>query len=269
MDKITKQLKKLPNYSDAIDKFICIDTVIIEPDELVIIKPTKTDTNYLYYDINNDAKNIGIKNLKISGSSWEKAELRVGEQYIETIYSDIRDVFTSTLNGISCMWMTQSFKIYLKPNIQEIDVVISYNKISYNIKDKYGDTNQGDKFQIRQCNQYIIPSNNNSAEINLYDLCCGLPIAMIAIKMPIKAKRVFMTARFGDYDYIVPFKYYKNKGLWMLDMEGNYINVIKWEAYNFTVHIIAKEKINNIIIYFDNLNIGLHLTGLYGLKYSY
>ena len=276
MDKIIKQIKKIPGeYYEGIERFKINDTVIIQADTTLttrIIKPIRSTDDYYRCDFIHDN---GIKNLKVSGSMWNKAEFIAGGQIIETIYPDIRDTFTCSLNCVlPSRYMRKSIKVYQKIGFNN-DIIVSYNNISDEDNKKYLYNEIGYEFQLRQCNKYVLLAtdiNRFYIKKNLSDLCPGLPISMIAIKTPTKCKRVFLTANFPtECDYIVPFIYDRKKDIWMLDNIN--INPVKWTRVMMTsyLHIISKNNMagKEIIIYIDNYNIARNYAGLYGLIYSY
>lgn len=275
MDKIIKQIKKIPNaYYEGVEKFKINDTVIIQADTTsspIILKPVEHNINYLLYNIN---YNDGIVNLKVSGSMWYKAEFIVGGQIIETIHPDIRDTFTCSLNCVlPSPYMEKRVKVYQNKNWTYNDIIVSYNNISDEDREKYRYNKNEYNFQLRQCNKYFLFTtdiNRFYIKKDLSYLSPGLPISMIAIKTPTKCKRVFLTANFStEYDYIVPFIYDRKKDIWMLDNIN--INPIKGENMTSYLHIISKNNMadKDILIYVDNYNIARTYTGLYGLLYSY
>ncbi len=286
MNKIINQIKKIPGeYYEGVERFKINDTVIIQADTTSsprIIKLFRSTDDYYRCDFIHDN---GIKNLKVSGSMWNKAEFIAGGQIIETIYPDIRDTFTCSLNCVlPSKYMGKSIKVYQKKEFNN-DIIVSYNNISDEDNKKYLYNEIGYEFQLRQCNRYVLlaPETDITRTFttnitgfyikrNLSDLCPGLPISMIAIKTPTKCKRVFLTANFPtECDYIVPFIYDRKKDIWMLDNIN--INPVKWTRVMMSsyLHIISKNNMagKEIIIYIDNYNIARNYAGLYGLIYSY
>jgi len=168
--------------------------------------------------------------------------------------------------------MEKKVKVYQKKHFNN-DIIVSYNNISAEDNEKYRYNNNEYNFQLRQCNKYFLLTTDITGfyiKKDLFDLCPGLPISMIAIKTPTKCKRVFLTAHFpSECDYIVPFIYDMKKDIWILDNIN--INPTRWIMMTSYLHIISKNNMadKEIIIYIDNYNIASTYAGLYGLLYSY
>ena len=100
---------------------------------------------------------------------------------------------------------------------------------------------------------------------------------MIAVKIPYKCKRVFITCSYfnpyDNMDEIVPFIYDKKNDMWIL----NTINsIIDGDRNLFNLHIIANVRgitntpeNSNINLFVENINIGMQMSGMYGCKFGY
>ena len=253
MDRINRKLGDI--YTEKIKRFKCDDTIQLSSDKIIIVKPESINNNRATYYL---GCNNGIKNLKLSGE-WDYAELTCGGQIIETIYPEIRDTFTSTLNGIPPT-------VYHERQLNVMSKSINALTVSYDTTIKnygYDISMQCQIFQLFK-NSINITSNTS---INLYNYII-LPTTMIAVKIPYKCKRVFIT---NDYinpyenpSEIVPFIYNKIKDMWILDTKNNPIIYDNKQLY-----IITKTpQTYTIDLFVENINIGLCHSGMYGCKFA-
>ena len=289
MDRVNKKMGN--KYIEKIKKFKCDDTIQLYSDKNIIVKPSSTYNNRATYSL---GCNNGIKNLQISGE-WDYAELTCGGSIIEKIYPEIRNTFTSTLNGIPPTIYHERQLNIISKSLDKL--FVSYDTIMDN--DIYMYSTDQYNFQIYQCQKHTISvSGANNCDIlhqsckvrtetkfpcaNLYNCInlyhyINLPATMIAVKIPYKCKKVFLTCSyFNPYDNmadIVPFIYDKEKDMWIL----NTINsMIDGDRGNFNLHIIAHvrgisntSQESNIDLFVENINIGLQMSGMYGCKFAY
>lgn len=257
MERVNRKLGD--TYNQKIKIFKCDDTIQLFSDKNKVIQPKTINNDRIIYNI---YFNDGIKNLKISGE-WEYAELTCGGCTIERIYPEIRDTFTSTLNGIP---PTQFHQRHINVKSKSPNTLcISYDTIIRN--DKYG--HSVNSFQIYDCRKDSFNiTSNTSININNY---LTLPTTMMAVKIPYKCKRVFITWSYhNSYEYpaeIIPFIYNKTNDMWILDTKNS-----PFLGYydNIHLYIITKTSQTSIIdLFVENINIGSHMSGMYGVKFAY
>jgi len=261
MERVNRKLGD--TYNQKIKIFKCDDTIQLFSDKNKVIQPETINNDRIIYNIH---FNDGIKNLKLSGE-WEYAELTCGGIIIEIIYPEIRNTFTSTLNGIPPTPYHER-RINVKSKSPKT-LYVSYDMIIDN--DKYIYSTNSYKFQIYDCRKDSFNiTSNTSININNY---LTLPITMMAVKIPYKCKRVFITWSYNyNYSYenpaeIIPFIYNKTNDMWILDTKNS-----PFLGYydNIHLYIITKTSQTSIIdLFVENINIGHNQWGLYGLKFAH
>jgi len=260
MDRVNR---RFASYNEKIKNFICNDTFQFSSGKKVIVNISSGVINNDRVTLELD-KDIGIKNLKISGK-WEYAELQCGGQKIERIYPEIRDTFTSTLNGFPPTYFHRRQLNIISPSPETLS--ISYEEIIDCYEYHHTVPIQRD-FQIYQLVKDSFTFTNNKVQLYNY---IYLPTTMIAVKIPHKCKRVFIASNYANsYDNpsdIIPLIYNKIKDIWILETRNN---PFIYDSIN--LHIIPKSPTNKtfpIDLFVENINIAMEYSGMYGCRYAW
>lgn len=261
MDRVNKRFS---SYNEKIKKFICNDTFHFSSGKKVIVNISSGVINNDRFTLELNER-IGIKNLKISGK-WEYAELQCGGQRIERIYPEIRDTFTSTLNGFPPTYFHKRQLNILSPSPETLS--ISYEEIIDCYEYCHSVPLQRD-FQIYQLMKDSFTFINGGS-YQLYNYFF-LPTTMIAVKIPHKCKRVFITSNYeNSYENpsdIIPLIYNKIRDMWILDTHNT-----PFIYDNINLHIIPKSPTNKtfaINLFVENINIATEYSDMYGCKFAY
>ncbi len=211
-----------------------------------------------YYLPRYNIEQFGFKNIKITGD-WVYADLAFGGEYIERIYSQTRNIFPITINGVPPIAYYE-IRINVFHNNNTFHTV-TYDKAQCDIL----------YLQFRILNNVIFDTNGIVS--NITNKTGALAIPRFHVKPSIKCKRIFIETSIArdNCNVILPLYYDGNIDKWVLP---NLDKCLFFPMFIDYIKLICIPKDDSktelrTVVDFDYYNIGKTIDGQFETHFSF